>query len=96
MSKSGSYIGGHTIIKTKGSKKLSLKKNNKPSLIGYKKLVVQDKIKIISHFRAVIERNDRRIKKQLKKNKNSALIGQLSKENQKLKDKINLWNKKNV
>ena len=92
MSKKGSYIGGHTIIKTKEPKKLSLKKKIKPSLIGYKKLVDQDKMKIISHFRKVIERNERRIKKQLKKNKNYLLIEQLSKENQRLKDKIDELN----
>ena len=49
-------------------------------------------MKIISHFRTVIERNERRIKKQLKKNKNYSLIEQLSKENQRLKDKIDELN----
>ena len=95
MSKKGSYIGGHTIIKTKEPKRISLKKKIKPSLIGYKNLVNQDKIKIISHFRAVIERNERRIKKQLspnKKNKNFLLIEKLSKENQIIKDKISELN----
>jgi len=95
MSKTGSYIGGHTIIKTKEPKKLSLKKKIKPTLIGYKNLVNQDKTKIISHFKNVIERNERRIKQNLnpkKKNINFSLIEQLSKENQKLKDKINELN----
>tara|TARA_B100001173_G_scaffold307821_1_gene317022 strand:+ start:30 stop:311 length:282 start_codon:yes stop_codon:yes gene_type:complete len=92
MSKRGSYIGGHTIIKIKEKKKLSLKKKIKPSLIGYKKLVDQDKTKIVSHFRAVIERNEIRIKKQIKKNKNHQLIEKLSRENQRLKDKIYEFN----
>ena len=88
MSKTGSYIGGHTLIKTKVPKKLSLKKNKKKSLLGYKKLVKQDDDKIIKHFKEVIERNNRRIKKNLKANKNQSLIKKLSKENLKLEKEI--------
>ena len=55
-------------------------------------MVDQDKTKIVSHFRAVIERNEIRIKKQIKKNKNHQLIEKLSRENQRLKDKIYEFN----
>ena len=70
MSKKGSYIGGHTLVYTKVPTKISVKKNKKKSLFGYKELVKQDDDKIIKHFKEVIERNNRRIKKHLKANKN--------------------------
>ena len=88
MSKTGSYIGGHTLIQTKVPKKLSLKKNKKKSLLGYKELVKQDDGKIVNHFKEVIERNNRRIKKYLKANKNQSLIKKLSNENLKLEKEI--------
>ena len=88
MSKKGSYIGGHTLVHTKVPSKISVKKNKKKSLFGYKELVKQDDDKIINHFKEAIERNNRRIKKHLKANKNHSLIKKLSNENLKLEKEV--------